>query len=155
MTLFVPALAYTNHPSATSGKCPPSRDGPQDNLLDINITHPTRTTRMAISHFPSASSPCGPSNPKTIVHIASIAAEGAQLATPLYHASKYAVVSFVRCRAQLEEVCGIRVAAVAPGLVRTSLWLDNAHKLRMVEEEKDEWVTPGQVALTMLAICQG
>jgi 3-hydroxybutyrate dehydrogenase len=138
--------------------CSPSIDSPQGNhykLLDINMIHPIRTTQMAISHFLSASPPSSPSNPKTIVHIASTAAEGAQLATPLYHTSKHAIVGFVRCLAELEEICGIRVAAVAPGLVRTPLWLDNPHKLRMVEEEKDEWVTPEQVARTMLSIVEG
>lgn len=137
--------------------CPPSIDSPQGNhykMLDINITHPVRTTQMAISHFLSASPPSSPTNPKTIVHITSIAAEGAQLATPLYHTSKYAIVGFVRCLAELEDACGIRVAAVAPGLVKTPLWLDNPHKLRMVEEDKDEWVTPEQVALTMLSVVQ-
>ena len=54
----------------------------------------------------------------------------------------------------MEEICGIRVAAVAPGLVRTPLWLDSPHKLRMVEEDKDEWVIPGQVAQVMLSIIE-
>jgi 3-hydroxybutyrate dehydrogenase len=137
--------------------CSPSVDSPKGNhykLLDINLTHPIRTTQIAISHFLSASPPSSPSNPKTIVHITSIAAEGAQLATPLYHTSKHALVGFVRCLAELEAVSGIRVAAVAPGLVRTPLWLENPHKLRMVEEEKDEWVTPEQVALAMLALVE-
>lgn len=135
--------------------CSPSIDSPQGNhykLLDINLTHPIRTTRIVISHFLSALPPLSSANPKTIVHVASVAAEGAQLATPLYHTSKYAIVGFVRCLAELEEVSGIRVAAVAPGLVRTPLWPENPHKLRMVEEEKDEWVTPEQVAQTMLSI---
>lgn len=54
--------------------------------------------------------------------------------------------------AELKEASGIRVAAFAPGLVRTPLWLENLHKMRMVEEETDGWVTPEQVARTMFSI---
>ena len=73
--------------------------------------------------------------------------------TPLYHASKHVIFGLVRCLAELERVCRIRVVAVAPGLVRTTLWFDNPHKLRMVEEEnKDEWVTPEQVGQIMLSV---
>ena len=76
----------------------PSRDSPKGNhykVFDINLTHPIRTTQLSISHFLSASPPSSPSNPKTIVHVASVAGEGADLKTPLYHTSKYAIIGFV------------------------------------------------------------
>ena len=131
--------------------------GDRYKLLDINITHPIRATQMAISYFLSASPPPSPSNPKTIVHIASVAGEGADLKTPLYHTSKHAIIGFVRCLADLEETCGIRVAAVAPGVVKTPLWLDDPQKRRLLKEEgenKDEWITPHQVAQVMLSIVE-
>lgn len=121
-------------------------------LLDINVTHPIRVTQLAIAHFLAASPPVSPSNPKSIVHIASIAGETASLPFPLYHASKHAIDGFVRSLADLEHTHGIRVSGVEPGVVKTPLWLDNPEKLQVVDEKKDTWVTPEEVAEVMLAL---
>lgn len=123
-------------------------------LLDINLTHPIRVTQMAISHFLAASPPSSASNPKSIVHIASIAGETASLPFPLYHASKHGVQALVRCMADMEPLHGIRVTAVMPGVVKTPLWLEHPEKLKIVKEsgdEADKWVTPEEVAQVMLA----
>jgi 3-hydroxybutyrate dehydrogenase len=75
----------------------------------------------------------------------------------MYHASKHAIIGFVRSMADLERVCGIRVAGVAPGVVKTPLWLDNPEKLRIIKdtgEGADEWITPKEVAEVMLAIVE-
>ena len=45
---------------------------------------------------------------------------------------------------------GIRVNGVAPGVIKTPLWTDHEEKLKMVDESKDEWVTPEYVASAML-----
>ncbi|KAI1627043.1 3-hydroxybutyrate dehydrogenase [Exophiala viscosa] len=120
-------------------------------LLDINLTHPIRVTQMAISHFLAASPPSSASNPKSIVHIASVAGQGASFPFPLYHASKHGVQALVRCMANLESLHGIRVTCVEPGLVKTPLWTDHPEKLKIVKEEQDVWVTPEEVAEVMLA----
>ncbi|KAF7503214.1 hypothetical protein GJ744_004191 [Endocarpon pusillum] len=55
---------------------PPSQDDPQSNhyaCLDINITHPICVTQLAISYFLSAKPKVSPTNPKSIIHISSIA----------------------------------------------------------------------------------
>jgi NAD(P)-dependent dehydrogenase (short-subunit alcohol dehydrogenase family) len=62
--------------------------------LDINITHPIRTTQLAISRWlnPSPNSKTGKastSNPKRVVHISSIAAQTPAFSVPLYVASKH------------------------------------------------------------------
>lgn len=106
---------------------------------------------MAISQFLAASPPSGPDNPKSIIHIASIAGEIAALTFPLYIAGKHAVKAFVKSLADLQDLHGIRVAAVLPGIVKTPLWLDHPEKLKVVREGTDVWVPPEETAEAMLA----
>lgn len=44
------------------------------------------------------------------------------------------------------------MTAVAPGFIKTPLWIENPDKMRIVDETKDEWVTPEEVATVMLAL---
>lgn len=50
----------------------------------------------------------------------------------------------------LNNVPKIRVTAVAPGVVKTPLWLDNPEKLKLFDEDADEWITPEEIAERML-----
>ncbi|CAM1508635.1 Fc.00g054830.m01.CDS01 [Cosmosporella sp. VM-42] len=154
-------------PPWTSFWLPPgskeSRDEPDSGryaLLDINLTHPIRATQMAISHWmhpqpiqkgrrqgPTAASS---NNPKRIIHIASVASQVPVFRAPLYGASKFAISGFVRSLAPLETSCGIRVNAVAPGIVRTPIWTEHPEKLKNLDLSKDAWVTPQEVAEAML-----
>lgn len=135
-----------------------SRDDPLGDryiAMDINLTHPIRVTQMAISHFLNAKTPASPSNPKSVIHIASIAAEVADMGCPLYYAAKHGVKALVKSMAQLEALYGIRVAAVLPGVVKTPLWTENPEKLKMVRQEgdnQDQWVTPEETAEVMLRL---
>ena len=156
--VFEPPFSSFWHPPGSSS----SKDSPTGDryaLLDINVTHVVRTTQLAIQHFINASPPASPQNPKTVVIVASIAGEVGSLPFPLYHTSKFAVVGLTRALADLEGLVGVRVAAVAPGIVRTPLWLENPDKLRFLKQEGDEegerdaWVTPEEVATVMLRIC--
>ncbi|KAM5435821.1 hypothetical protein MferCBS31731_006078 [Microsporum ferrugineum] len=115
--------------------------------VDINIVHPIRTTQLAVSKFASAK------GPKSIVHTSSVAGQLSTFSAPIYAASKHAINGFVRSLSKLDKI-GIRVTAVAPGLIKTPLWTDNPDKLRMVDESNSEWVTPEQVATVMLALVQ-
>ncbi|QVM11445.1 hypothetical protein D8B26_006093 [Coccidioides posadasii str. Silveira] len=127
-----------------------SRDSPAGSRyaqLDINLVHPIRTTQLAISKFANSRTP------KSIIHISSIAGQIGSLSTPLYSATKHAINGFVRSLAKLDKI-GIRVAAVAPGFIKTPLWTESIDKMRMVDESKDEWVTPEDVALVMLALIE-
>jgi len=45
---------------------------------------------------------------------------------------------------------GIRVNGVAPGVIRTPLWTEHVEKLKMVDESKDVWVDPTEVADALL-----
>ena len=130
-------------------------------LLDINLTHPMRATQIALSKWlhpqkiPNSQFPIprkvSPSNQKRVIHIASVASQIPVFAAPLYGASKFAISGFVRCVGpELETSYGIRVNAVAPGVVKTPLWLDNPEKLQVVDEKNSAWVTPEEVAEAML-----
>ncbi|KAK2057283.1 short chain dehydrogenase [Colletotrichum caudatum] len=137
-----------------------SVDGGHYSLLDINITHPIRSTQLAISHWlhPKAATgtavapavKASPSNPKRVVHISSVAGQVPNINAPLYASSKFAVTGFVRSLAILEQTDGIRVNAVAPGVVRTPLWTDNPEKLVNLDVAQDGWATPQEVAEAML-----
>lgn len=142
---------------------PESADAPSGgnySLLDINVSHPIRATQIALSHWlhprltPGSKFPvpekASATNPKRVVHISSIAGQLPVFRAPLYGASKHAISGFVRCLAPLDEAEGVRVNAVAPGVVRTPLWTDHPEKLVNVDEERDGWVTPQEVAQAML-----
>ncbi|PYH80182.1 hypothetical protein BO82DRAFT_375848 [Aspergillus uvarum CBS 121591] len=134
---------------------PESRDprhGGRYALLDINLTHPIRTTQLAIAHFLRKGS--SSQRRKHIVHISSIAGQNPALATPIYVATKYAINGLVRSLAKLDQKCGIRVTAVAPGVIKTPLWTDHPEKIKIVDAKADEWVTPEEVAQVMLALIQ-
>lgn len=130
-------------------------------LLDINLTHPIRTTQLALSHwlyprttasskFPTPAK-ASPGNPKRIVHISSIAGQFPVFKAPLYGASKFAITGFVRCLAPLDGTVGIRVNGVAPGIVRTPLYTEHADKLKSIDQSRDAWVMPQEVAEAMLS----
>lgn len=123
-------------------------------LFDINLIHPIRVTQLAISRFLASSPAPSPSNPKFIVHIASVAAQIATLMFPMYCASKHAVQAFVRSLARLDDTHGIRVTAVDPGIVKTPIWTEHPEKNKVLHQkasDNDEWVTPQEVAEVMLA----
>lgn len=125
-------------------------------LIDINLTHPIRTTQMAISYWlhpeKQAGSPkkVSAENPKRIVHISSVAGQMPNLNAPMYGASKFAITGFVRCLAGLDALHGIKVNAVAPGLVQTPLWMEHPEKLQFVNQGQDGWVTAEEVGQAML-----
>ncbi|KAJ5620771.1 hypothetical protein N7510_004755 [Penicillium lagena] len=131
-----------------------SKDSPAGGryaLIDINLTHPIRTTQLAIAHF-LRHRDSGRS--KHIVHISSIAGQNPAFAAPIYVATKHAINGLVRSLSKLDKQFGIRVTAVAPGVIKTPLWTDHPEKLVMVDDKADEWVTPEEVAEVMLALVQ-
>lgn len=121
--------------------------------MDINITHPIRVSQLAISHFLAAHHAGSNIRPKHLIHISSIAGQNSAFAAPIYVATKHAINGLVRSLSKLDRL-GIRVTAVAPGVIKTPLWTDHPEKLKMVDDSADEWVTPEEVAEVMLALVQ-
>ncbi|KAI0593177.1 short-chain dehydrogenase [Biscogniauxia sp. FL1348] len=150
--VYEPPWSNFWHPPGSAA----SRDGDSDSdryaLLDINLTHPVRATQLALSHWlhPRGGGGGGSSPSKRVVHVSSVAAQRPNLAAPLYSASKFAITGFVRCLAGLEASHGVRVNAVAPGVVRTPLWTEHPEKMLYLDAERDGWVTPEEVAAAML-----
>lgn len=115
--------------------------------------HPIRTTQLAISQFLCSSTPVSLQNPKAVIHISSIAGQVTPLPAPIYNATKHGINGFVRSLAPLSKRLGIRVTAVAPGVIKTPLWTENPEKLRLVQDG-DAWVTPEYVADTMVSMVE-
>ncbi|KAF1840166.1 putative short chain dehydrogenase/ reductase [Cucurbitaria berberidis CBS 394.84] len=152
---------FWHPPGALGGKSRDTTDGGRYTTLDINITHPIRTTQLALSHFlnPPTVSPPGsssavqkasPQNPKRVILISSIAGQNANLNTPLYVAAKHAMNGFIRSLGKLEEKIGVRVNGVAPGVIKTPLWTEHPEKMTFLDEGRDQWATAEEVADAML-----
>ncbi|KAJ7330369.1 NAD-dependent 15-hydroxyprostaglandin dehydrogenase [Mycena albidolilacea] len=149
--IFEPGWSNFWHPPGSPESGDPV-DGNGYKLLDVNVVHPIRTTQLAIAEFlnPLQGLKVSPANVKQIVHISSMAGQTFGLPAPLYIASKHAINGFVRCMGGLEKPLGIKVTGVAPGVVKTPLFLENPDKLKSVDQERDIWVTPEEVAEGML-----
>lgn len=126
-------------------------------MVDINFTHPIRATQLAIAEFlnPSdGSDKSSTSNPKRVIHLGSMSCQQANLPYPMYTATKHGITGFVRSLAKLEETYGIRVNAVAPGIVLTPLWTEAPDKMALVNEQEDIWTTPIETAEAMLKLLE-
>ncbi|KAF4556989.1 Short chain dehydrogenase-like protein 54 [Elsinoe fawcettii] len=117
-------------------------------VLDINLTHPIKLSRLAIASFIKAK------KSGTIVHLSSIAGQRSSIVTPLYTASKHALNSFVRGMAPLEQLFDIRVLAVAPGTVGTPLFKDHPEAAKFLDMEKDFLLPVDEVARAMMALVE-
>jgi NAD(P)-dependent dehydrogenase (short-subunit alcohol dehydrogenase family) len=153
--IFEPPLSNFWYPPGSEQSKDSTRGG-RYLTMDINVTHPIRATQLAISHFlnpPKGQEKASPGNPKRIVICGSIAGQVSGLSTPLYFASKHAISGFVRSLGDLDAKLGIKVSAVAPGLVKTPLFTESPEKSRMVDFEKDAYITPEEVAQALLRLC--
>ncbi|OAP59577.1 hypothetical protein AYL99_06875 [Fonsecaea erecta] len=115
-------------------------------VLDIDLVHPIKLTRMAIRHMVQAR------KAGTIIHISSIAGQRASVVTPLYTAAKHGINSFIRSMGSLEAMAGIRVLGVAPGTVGTPLFTDHPEASKFLDLDKDTLLAPEHVANAMFAL---
>ena len=137
-------------------------DGDRYALVDINVTHPIRTTQLALQYWlypPQGKdgtkiAPASVNNQKRVIMISSVAGHVPVFRAPIYGATKYAITGFTRCLANLEPRNAVRVNAVAPGLVKTPIWMEHPEKLVNIDQEKDGWVTSEEVAQAMLDCVQ-
>ena len=137
---------FWHPPGVSGGKSKDAVDGGRYASLDINVTHPIRTTQLAISHFLNSKN----TGPKRVLIISSIAGQNANLNTPIYVAAKHAMNGFIRSLGTLDARLGIRVNGVAPGVIKTPLWTDHPEKMAFLDESKDAWASPEEVAEGML-----
>ncbi|KAG4256708.1 hypothetical protein FPRO03_03718 [Fusarium proliferatum] len=115
-------------------------------LFDINMMHPIRMTRIAIRKMREVK------KPGTILHLSSITAQKPSVVLPLYSVSKAAISQFVRCMAPLDQMCGIRVVGIAPGLVDTPLLRNTAGAQNHVDPSADFLLPTEEVVGAMVAL---
>lgn len=92
-------------------------DADFDTVLDINLRALFRLTRATVD----AMRPQGHDPRHAIVNVASVNGLGAYSGAHAYSASKAGVIGFTRSSARELGRYGIRVNAVAPGLIRTAM----------------------------------
>ncbi|KAH0845715.1 putative short chain dehydrogenase/reductase family oxidoreductase [Fonsecaea pedrosoi] len=153
--VFEPAWSSFWRPPGTD---PGVVDGVASNgykSLDINLTHPIRLTQLAIMDqvrelkAAKGGGDSGVPPRRTVIHVSSVNGQVAPLWSPLYNTAKHALNGFVRTMGPLEGRLGIRIAAVAPGLVNTPIWSTSPDKSGPLPPDP-AWVTPEEVAQVML-----
>ncbi|KAF2091377.1 NAD(P)-binding protein [Saccharata proteae CBS 121410] len=82
---------------------------------NINISHPIALTRIAVHTLLSAS------KPGVIIHIASLIGLYPSYSTPLYCATKWAIVGFTRSLEPLDRKEGVKVVCICPPAMDTPL----------------------------------
>ncbi|KAH0421071.1 hypothetical protein CcaCcLH18_13640 [Colletotrichum camelliae] len=117
--------------------------------IDINVVHPISTTQLAIARALNSD---GGRYPRTILIVSSTNGQQASFSTPVYAATKHAINGFVRSLAKLEDELNMRVVAVAPGIMRTPMYLENPDKLASIDMTKDSWASPEEVAEVMVKL---
>ncbi|KAH0537501.1 hypothetical protein FGG08_005719 [Glutinoglossum americanum] len=78
--------------------------------LGVNLVHPIKLARIAIREL------IGKDKPGVVLIIASMAGLIPLYADPLYSAAKHAMVGFARGMGHADELEGVRVAAICPGI---------------------------------------
>ncbi|OAL37952.1 hypothetical protein AYO20_02785 [Fonsecaea nubica] len=124
--------------------------------IDINVQGLMKGTRLAIRDQITRSKGRGGHGGETvgvILNISSLAAQYALFNQPLYATSKAAVSAFTRSLAPLHQEFGIKVVAVAPGMVMTPLWSESPDKMKAISDD-DVFATPEELAETMLLLVE-
>lgn len=96
----------------------------------------------------------GANAPGVICFISSTSAQKASIVTPLYQPSKHAISCFTRAMAPLQDLCGVRSCAVAPGVTASPMLLDSPESYKFLDPEKDRerLATPLAVAEGLMAV---
>ena len=115
-------------------------------LLDVNVGHVIKLTRLAIRALVSRQ------KKGVVCSVASGAGLQGYYATPMYNASKHAVVGFTRSMAPAERLEGIKVCTVCPGVVDTPLWDDRRELYGLDKIPDGSLTTAEQVAELMVKV---
>lgn len=129
-----PPTGQQNGASSTEGPPP----APGTSILDINLRSVIYTTHLAQHYFKlSTATP----SVRSLVITASSAGFYASLIAPAYAASKHGVVGYTRSVAPgMWKEAGVRVNAICPGIVRTSILPDEMFQVSAIMLQKAEFV---------------
>lgn len=93
-----------------------------DRLMAVNVKGVFLCIRASVPHLRAHGG--------AIVNISSIAGKTGRAFTAAYAASKFAVIGLTQALAQEYGPAGIRVNAVCPGILRTTMWTDGVAPAR-------------------------
>lgn len=79
--------------------------------MEINVNHPIKLTRIAMRAL------LGRDKKGVVLMIASVAGLVGFYDSPLYGATKHAIVGFVKAMAEADALEGVKVVAICPGCV--------------------------------------
>jgi NAD(P)-dependent dehydrogenase (short-subunit alcohol dehydrogenase family) len=114
--------------------------------VDVNVNHPIKLTRMALSKS------LNKGKRASVCIIASIGGIAGIIASPLYCATKHAMVGFVKSMKDTEPLTAVKITTICPGGVATPL-LDEQQK-KQYSLTKDRLLTPEVCATHMLDLLQ-
>ncbi|KAH7020413.1 hypothetical protein EDB80DRAFT_563544 [Ilyonectria destructans] len=143
-----PSSSFWNPPGISArSKDPQYADVGQYKTFAVNTIGSTRLAQIAIDYWQQH-----PDIQGNILFIASMGGYLHSIHTPLYFASKAAIVSLVKSLGGLKEVLGIRMAAVCPGPVLTPIFEQEYCKDRL--QAGDVALTAEQCAEFVLQVLQ-
>lgn len=114
--------------------------------VDVNVSHPIKLTRLAIRKSLERGKRA------SVCIVASIAGIAGNVATPLYCATKHAIVGFVKSMKDSESFTGVKVTSICPGIVNTPLFTPDKKEQYSFAEHKA--LSPDQVAQNMLDLLE-
>ncbi|GKZ21766.1 hypothetical protein AbraIFM66951_008770 [Aspergillus brasiliensis] len=116
--------------------------------IDINVNHPIKLTRLAIRAL------LGKDKKGVVCLVSSIAGISASIRSPLYCAAKHAIWGFVKSMAPLDQLEGVKVTSICPGIVPTPLWDTVPGIRKQLSYDKVKHVPVEEVAEYMLELIQ-
>ena len=114
--------------------------------VEINVNHVIKLTRFAMRAMVSRS------KKGVVCSIASTAGLSGFYTTPLYCATKHAVVGFTRAMAPAERLEGVKVVTVCPSAVDTPLWGDRRVEFGVDKMPLDALISKDKVAQVMFEV---
>jgi 3-oxoacyl-[acyl-carrier protein] reductase len=105
-------------------------DGEWDHTLSINLKGVFICTQEAIPFFERQKSGC-------VINISSVGGQMGGPKAPHYAAAKAGVISLTKSLARILAPIGVRVNAIAPGFIRTDMYLDIVSRENEFEIESD------------------
>lgn len=114
--------------------------------VEINVSHVIKLTRLAVRAL------LGRGKKGVVCPIASQAGIVGVYASPLYCATKHAVVGFVRSMAPAERLEGIKVVTVCPGAADTNIWGSRREFYMIDKLPKEAMCSREQIAQAMFDV---
>lgn len=111
--------------------------------MRINAEHPIKLTRIAMRSCLKAN------KPGVVLIVASCAGVTGFYSSPLYCATKHAVVGFTKSMAQADKDENFKVVSVCPGIVSTPMWTAARDVAKQYAYSDEMAITAEEVAEAM------